>query len=124
MVPHYIFAKDQKGRFILANLASAKSMGTTPEELIGKTELEIAAVKEEAQAFIKDDTEVISSGKPKFIPESRFTDVEGKLHFLQTIKIPFTASGSDDSSVLGVSVDITERKKAEEAHRESEERFW
>jgi PAS domain S-box-containing protein len=123
LVPHYIFAKDQKGRFILANSDSAESLGTTPEEIIGKTELEIAPVKEEAQIFKKDDAMVISSGKSKFIPDGRFTDVEGKLHFLQTIKIPFTASGTKYPSVLGVSVDITERKKAEDAHGESEERF-
>ncbi|MCH7963994.1 MAG: PAS domain S-box protein [Bacteroidetes bacterium] len=123
LVPHYIFAKDYKGRFILANRASAESMGTTPEKIIGKTEMEIALVKEEAQVFTKDDAEVISNSKPKFIPEGRFTDVKGKLHVLQTIKIPFTASGTQSPSVLGVSVDITERKKAEEAHRESEERF-
>jgi len=123
LVPHYIFAKDYKGRFILANRASAESMGTTPEEIIGKTELEVAPVKKEIRVFTKDDAEVISSGKPKFIPVGRFTDVEGKLHFLQTIKIPFTASGTQSPSVLGVSVDITERKNAEEAHRESEERF-
>jgi PAS domain S-box-containing protein len=123
LVPHYIFAKDHKGRFILANSASAESMGTTPEEIIGKTELEIAPVKKEAKVFTKDDAAVISSGKRKFIPEGRFTDIEGKSHFLQTIKIPFTASGTKNPSVLGVSVDITERKKAEEAHWESEERF-
>jgi len=115
LVPHYIFAKDIKGHFILVNQAIAESYGTTVQDLIGKTDADFIKSTEQVRHFVKDDLDVIRSGKPKFIPLEPITNSKGETRFLSTTKIPFTASGTDTPCVLGVAVDITDYKKAEEA---------
>jgi PAS domain S-box-containing protein len=115
LVPHFIFAKDLQGRFILVNRAVADAYGTTVDNLTGKTDAEVATSDDEALHFRSDDLEVINSGRPKAIAEERITDANGHVRFLSTVKIPFTFSGADSPSVLGVSVDITDRRKAERA---------
>jgi len=113
LVPHFIFAKDAEGRFILANQALAQAHGTTIRDLLGKTVAELGADPEEARRFAEDDQEVIRTGRRKLIPEERFTDSSGRVRFLQTTKIPFTFA--DTPAMLGVAIDISERKAAEEA---------
>jgi PAS domain S-box-containing protein len=121
LVPHFIFAKDVDGRFIIVNKAVAEVYGTTVEELTRKTDADFARSEEEAINFRRDDLEVINSGMFKVVPEERITDSNGAVRFLHTIKIPFTVSGSTTKGVLGVSTDITERKHTEEELRTSKE---
>lgn len=112
--PNFIFAKDIEGRFILVNKAVADAYGTTVKELIGKKDADFSKSEEEVKNFREKDLEVINSGKPTFIPEEKITDATGRVRYLQTIKIPFTFSGTKVPAVLGVSGDITGRKQAEE----------
>jgi PAS domain S-box-containing protein len=114
LVPHFIFAKDIDGRFILVNQAVADVYGTTVDKLIGRTDSDFASSKEEVRHFREDDLEVLRLGGPKIIPEEKITDSKGQIRYLSTTKIPFQASGVDKPCILGVSVDITELKKAEE----------
>src|SRR5213075_3151206 len=67
---------------------------------------------------LRDDQEVITSGRPKSIPEEPLTDVTGQTRFLQTIKFPFVAPGTGEPALLGVAVDISERKRAAEEIRQ------
>ena len=67
--------------------------------------------------FREDDLEVIRSGQPRVVLEEPITDTRGRVRHLQTTKIPFTFSGTGRPAVLGVSIDISERKAAEEALR-------
>ena len=119
LVPHFIFAKDIEGRYILGNRAIAESYGTTVEGLIGKTDADFIKSWEEVHHFLQDDLEVIHSGKPKFIPQELITNAQGQTRVLATTKIPFTASGIDTPCILGVAVDVTDYKFAQEALSQS-----
>jgi len=123
LVPHFVFAKDLEGRFLLVNRAVAEAYGTTVEELTGRTDADFARSEEEVRHFRGDDLEVIESGQPKLIPEERITDARGNVRWLQTVKIPFTTAGSGLPAVLGVATDISEQRHAEERLRASEEQL-
>jgi PAS domain S-box-containing protein len=115
LVPHGIFAKDAAGRHIFANTALAEFAGLSVGEILGKTDFDLVPDKAQAEAYRADDFAVIQSGSKKFIPAEPRTDFSGRTRFLQTTKIPFTVPGTGEPAVLGVCVDITERKLAEES---------
>ncbi len=114
LVPHMIFAKDEQGRFILVNRALADAYSTTVDQLVHRKQAEVHEVDHELRFFLEGDQEVIESQRPKFVSEHAFTDARGRVRLLQTIKIPYRDSGRAGGAILGVAVDITERKKVEE----------
>ncbi len=114
LVPHSIYAKDRESRFILVNRRSAELMGTTPKEAIGKTQAELTRCKEEARLRAKEDLEVISTGRPILGRTRTWTTPDGQVHIEETSKVPFSSHLADGRAVLGISVDVTERKRAEE----------
>ncbi|MBM4146127.1 MAG: PAS domain S-box protein [Nitrospira sp.] len=123
LVPHFIFVKDEQSRFLLANNAVAEAYGTTTHDIVGKSDSDFSATPEEAEHFHKDDMAVMLGGTPKIIPEETITDSEGNRRYLRTIKIPFRFGAEGIPCILGVAVDITEHKKAEEALHISEEKY-
>ena len=123
LVPHFIFAKDSNSRHLFVNRACAEVNGLTPEQMVGRSDLDLLTDRIQAEAFMKDDREVIASGQTKLIPEERLTDPTGRTRILQTIKMPFAAPGTGEPAVLGVAVDVTEHKLVVQALREGEERM-
>lgn len=114
MNPNLIFAKDRRGRFVLVNQAVADAYGTTVEALVGKTDADFNHDKQEVAHYLNDDLAVMDSLAPKFIPEERLTDRNGKTRFLQTAKMPIVGKDGTANLILGVATDISDRKRAEE----------
>ncbi|MFN2577493.1 MAG: PAS domain S-box protein [Pyrinomonadaceae bacterium] len=121
--PNPIFVKNAEGRFILINKAVELAYGRPGNEILGKKEADLNGYDAEIQTFIHDDDEVISTLKPKFIPEEELTNSKtGETRQFQTIKVPLAVLGNA-VHVLGVATDITERKRTEQALRQTEERY-
>jgi len=120
LVPHMIFANDADGNFILVNRAVAQSYEKQVEDVEGKPQALFQQVPAELERMLADNREVLSTGKTRFIPEETYTDRFGEKRYLQTTKVPFTTLGNHEHAVLGVAVDITERKRAQEALLERE----
>ena len=113
--PHFVFVKDREGRFTLVNQAVADAYGTTVDELIGKTDADFNPSVKEVAHFRQDDLEVMDTLTEKVIPEESITDSEGRVRWLQTIKRAVVGEDTRAYHVLGVSTDITERKRVEDA---------
>ena len=123
--PNGIGVKDNDGRYLLVNRTEAEIYGSTPHEMVGRTDLDFARKRhlseEEARAFRADDREVIDSQEPKSIPEEPYTRRDGEKRWFQTNKVPLTYKGQ--RCVLGVATDITAHKLAAEKLRKSESRY-
>jgi PAS domain S-box-containing protein len=117
LVPHGIFAKDALGRHTFANPALAELAGLSIEEILGRDDFEMVQDKAQAEAYRADDLAVIQSGNKMVISEEPRTDLSGRTRFLQTIKIPYTMPKTGEMAVLGVCMDITERKRIDARFR-------
>ncbi len=115
--PNFLFAKDRRGRFTLVNQAVAAAYGTSIENLIGKSDADFNANADEVEFFRRIDRQVLESGRPLMIPEERITDASGNVRWLQTVKCPIFGEDGRVEQVLGVSTDVTERKRIEVALR-------
>jgi PAS domain S-box-containing protein len=121
--PNLIFAKDREGRFILANQALADILGTTVEDLTGRTGADFNRNTEQVGRFRRTDLEVIDTLQERFIPEEPVTDAQGKIRWLQTVKRPLIGDDGKATLVLGSSTDITQRKLTEEKLRENQKQY-
>jgi len=120
-VPQSVFWKDRNSVYLGCNEVLARELGfASPEEIVGKTDFDLPWPGNEAENYIADDKEVMGTKSPKrHILEPAYLD-DGTTLWADTTKVPLTDSAGNVYGVLGVFEDITERKRAEEALRESE----
>ena len=109
-----IYVKDREGRFVLANLETAKIYGVDRDSMIGKRDADYAT-PEVAHAFEATDRRIMETGRAEVVEEQVHKD--GELRTYQSSKAPWR-HGSEVLGLIGVSQDITERKAAERALRE------
>jgi len=106
-IPAWIFYKDKENRFVKVNEAFCEVMGKTKKELEGKSCFDIYPI-EQAEAFLKDDLEVIKSEKPKRNIVELMGSAKGKL-WIKTDKIPYTDKSNSIIGIIGFSVDVTDQ---------------
>lgn len=107
-MPVMIWYKDTRNNFIRVNAAVAKNTGHAVEEFEGKHAAEL--FPEEADAYYRDDLEVIRSGAPRYRIIEQMAAPDGKKLWVQTDKIPLKDEVGTVTGILVISIDITERK--------------
>ena len=116
-LPAKIYAKDAQSRFIACNWPVAREMGTTPAEIIGKTDFDYFP-REMAEGFFADEQAVIRSGQALIDREEWVLDqITGQLREISTTKVPFRDRSGRVIGIVGIGRDITERKRYEERIR-------
>jgi PAS domain S-box-containing protein len=116
--PNFVFAKDRAGTFILANKAVANAYGTSIEELVGKKDSDYNSNIEQVNKFLNDDKYVLDTDQELIIHDEVVTDSTGTERVLYTVKKALYFGSKKSKLVLGVSTDITSRRKAELEYKE------
>ena len=119
--PDAIYVKDLDSRWLMANAAVLRIVGKTAEQVSGKTDLELYADPEIGQAILDNDRSVLERGDARAFEELADTP-EGRRVFL-SIKAPRRDAEGTIIGLVGISRDITERKRIEEALRQSEQKY-
>jgi PAS domain S-box-containing protein len=123
-IPVRVFWKDHDLAYLGCNRLFAEDAGLLhTNDIVGGHDAELPWLASEASAFRRDDLAVMSNGAAKAAYEETLLTANGKHLTIQTSKLPLCDENNTVIGVLGTYVDITERKEAELALRESEEKF-
>jgi len=123
-VPASIFWKDRNSVYLGVNDRFVRDAGLqNPQELIGKTDYDLAWTKEEADFYRQCDRKVMDSGEAMLNIEESQQQADGKKVELLTSKVPLLDASGQVSGMLGIYLDITKRKQAETTLRKSEARL-
>ncbi len=111
-IPGLVFYKDNDNRYVRVNQFVADAHKMKKEEIEGQSCWDLYP-KDVAKAYYDDDMEVINSGKAKLNIDEPWDTEDGR-RWVNTSKIPFLDESGKVVGLIGVSMDVTERKEAEE----------
>jgi len=117
--PDLVYFKDDDHRLVRASQAYADIFGMEAGDLAGKTAADLWP--HQAEAILADERKVLQ-GSPITRKHRRVTTPEGEDIWFSLTKVPMY-DGDEVIGFFAIDKDITEQKKAEQALRESEERF-
>ena len=118
-LPDLVWLKDTDGIYLSCNRRFESFFGAPERDIIGKTDYDFTDA-DQADSFRQHDKAAMAAAAPRANEEVLVFADDGHHEVLETIKTSVHDSDGRLIGVLGVGRDITERKQAEEALRESE----
>ena len=115
-----IFVKDLDGRYLMINSAGARFLGCRVQEVLGKNDAELF-VPEVGRAIMERDRQVLESGDTQTYEE--FGTAAGVTRLYFSTKGPYRDSNGRIIGLLGICRDITDRKRADEEIRQSQQKL-
>jgi PAS domain S-box-containing protein len=117
-LPVMVFIKDARTlRYIRQNRATLELLGLSKEDVIGKHDRDFLPA-EQAEFILAKDREMLAAGGLVDVPEQSIQSRTLGVRILHTRKVPIMDESGRPKFLLGISVDVTERKLAEQAIRE------
>ncbi|HWQ97911.1 MAG TPA: HD domain-containing phosphohydrolase [Clostridia bacterium] len=111
-IPDHIFYKDQNGVYLGCNRAFEQASGLTRAHLIGKNDYEIYD-QDTAELFVSKDAQVLRQ-QQDIRTEETVLFPDGRAVITETLKTPFFNDEGELAGLIGISRDITDRKKKED----------
>ena len=121
-LPAIVTVKDKDLRYIMVNRACLEFHGNREDQVIGRRYVDITST-DGADTYDDQEREILATGRSRPFAEHELRQRNGRVwHFLIAKEPLFGPDGKPDR-VLSVSLDITDRKRAENDVREARERF-
>ncbi len=119
-VPAYIYMKNKNFRYTFTNRYGLEQYDhLSPEQLRGKTDYDIFP-EATANLYHSADKTVMETGKPLINMEEEVILPDGKNVPVLTNKFPLFNKQGEIEGVIGISMDLSEQKTAEEQNRKLE----
>jgi PAS domain S-box-containing protein len=118
----WIWEVDQNGFFTYVSPRISDLLGYEPVELLGKRPFDFMPPEEAGRARGVFDP-LVGNRQAAVNVENRLLHKDGRLVLFETSAAPFFNADGQFRGYRGVDRDITDRKRAEEALRQSEERY-
>ena len=116
-IPGHVYWKNVGGVYLGCNDKQAQTLGLQfGRDVIGKTDFELPWPSPSAKQFYENDQRIMQSGKGEAVEE--IIDNQGSTVF--SIKAPIKAADDEVLGILGISVDISEKKYLEQLQKEKE----
>ncbi len=115
--PDLIFFKDVHGVYLGCNPAFADFAGYPREAIVGHSDMELFE-PEVAQGFVANDQRMMARLAPRRNEEWVVSRSDGRRVLLDTLKTPYRGADGMVLGILGISRDITERSRVEQALRQ------
>jgi diguanylate cyclase (GGDEF)-like protein/PAS domain S-box-containing protein len=119
-IPDGVYFKDRQSRFVRISRSLANRFGLSdPAEAIQKSDFDMFDDEHAKQAFA-DEQEIIRTGQPIIEKEEKETWPDGHQSWVLTTKLPLCDHSGNIVGTMGISRDITDRKRVElelEEHR-------
>jgi two-component system, OmpR family, aerobic respiration control sensor histidine kinase ArcB len=112
-MPGHVYWKDINGIYLGCNNRQARSLGFQyGYEILGKTDFDLPWGENKAELFRSNDRHIISAGETEIIEEK--SQVDGNDAIVLSHKSPMRNKEGEITGILGISIDISDRKKIED----------